>query len=1134
MVRRVAVVGGGSSGLACIKICLDEGLEPVCFESSDDIGGLWRYKESPEPGRSSIYRSLVVNTSKEMMCFSDFPMPADYANYMHNSQLLQYIRLYAEHFDLRRYIHFQTTVKSVRQRPDFSQSGQWDVVTVNRGGEENTHIFDGVLVCSGHYTHPVSPLGDFQGHKTFPGRCYHSWEYKDADIFRGKRVVVVGIGNSGGDIAVEISRSAEKIFLSTRQGAWVVGRMSSSGLPLDMTAITRFYNILTLLLPKALINWVAERALNHKYDHRLYGLMPKHRLLDKKPLVNDDLPGRILQGALVMKPNLCGFQGSGLVFEDGTVEENIDAVVFCTGYNGTFPFLPPSLSAGPGGEVTLYKRLFPPSLKHPTLAIMGLFQTKGPIMPIVEMQARWATKAIAGLSHLPPKETMVAVIQSERKGYMKSYRCPRQAALQVDYIPYLDFMAEEIGVRPNILGLLLRDPVLGLKVFLGPCTPYQYRLAGPGQWAGARQAILTQWDRVAQPFRTRVVPEPETRPSTHLSPWLLTLSLVTVMMAVLLSQNKLSAVLHGQSELLDRLQTLLLGTSLGFSFNMVQRVAVIGAGPSGLTSIKACLDEGLEPTCFESSHDIGGLWRFKEEPEPGRANIYHSVVVNSSKEMMSFSDFPPPAELPNNMHHSEVLLYLRLYAQAFTLLQHVRFQTTVVDVRQSPDFPVTAQWEVETEGREGQREVHVFDAVIVCTGHFTQPHLPLEDFPGIESFEGRYFHSWEYRSAESLQGKRVVVIGMGNSGGDIAVDISRVAEKVYLSTRSGAWVVSRVGEGGLPGDLIGTSRFDLMRMRLLSSWSAKIVEKKLNQAFDHRLYGLKPKHGFFAQIPVVNDDLPGRIISGRVRVKPNLKEFRGSSVVFVDGSIVDKVDVVVFATGYNYNFPFLPSALQAKSGYRLRLYQNVFPPGLSQPTLAVVGFIHALGAINPLAEMQARWATRVFKGLTTLPPEEVMLNDIEKDTATMYQRFTCSERNPVQVDYLPHLDSLAERVGVRPNILWLLLKDPRLGLQVFLGPCTPYQYRLTGPGQWAGARQAILTQWERVAQPFRTRMVPETETRPSSRLSLILALSGTVLLCCSLYNKHSLSCSCLLSNSTGLLIKLHDYVTDEMGMERIA
>uniref|UniRef100_A0A4W5NS92 Flavin-containing monooxygenase n=1 Tax=Hucho hucho TaxID=62062 RepID=A0A4W5NS92_9TELE len=439
MSQRVAVIGAGPSGLTSIKSCLDEGLKPTCFESMS-LG------ETPEPGRSSIYRSLVVNTSKEMMCFSDFPMPADYPNYMLHSQLLQYLRLYAQHFDLLRHITFQTSVLTVRQRPDFSHSGQWEVVTENREGQEQRHIFDGVLVCSGHYTQPVSPLDQFPGHESFPGRCLHSWEYKDADAFRGKRVVVVGIGNSGGDIAVEISRAAEKTFLSTRKGAWVLSRMSSSGLPLDMTAISRLTVLLTSLLPRALVNWAAERTLNHRYDHRLYGL----QLLEQKPLINDDLPGRILQGAVVLKPDLRGFQGSGLLFQDGTTEEDIDAVVFCTGYNGTFSFLPPSLCSGPGGDLNLYRYLY---------------------------------------NTLPPRKTMLAA--------------SIPAALHVDYIPYLDSLAEQVGVRPNILGLLLREPGVGLRVLLGPCTPYQYRLRGPGKWDGARQAILTQWERVAQPFRTR-------------------------------------------------------------------------------------------------------------------------------------------------------------------------------------------------------------------------------------------------------------------------------------------------------------------------------------------------------------------------------------------------------------------------------------------------------------------------------------------------------------------------------------------------------------------------------------------------------------------------------------------------------
>uniref|UniRef100_A0A3P9LKZ1 Flavin-containing monooxygenase n=1 Tax=Oryzias latipes TaxID=8090 RepID=A0A3P9LKZ1_ORYLA len=534
MPLRVAVVGAGSSGLTCIKACVDEGLEPVCFESSDDIGGLWKFQELPEPMQSSIYRSLVSNTSKEMMCFSDFPMPDDYPNYMHNSQLLQYFRLYTEHFNLLKYIVFQTKVRSATQRPDFSVSGQWDVVTTNKSGEEEHWIFDAVLVCSGHYTHPTLPQLDFQGQEAFSGKCLHSWEYKDAELYRGKRVVVVGLGNSGGDIAVEISRSAEKTYLSTRRGAWVIGRMAANGLPLDMTAITRFNGVMMQLLPRGFVNWVTERTLNQKYDHDLYALKPRHRFIDRRPLINDDLPGRILQGALVMKPNLKELKDTLAVFEDGSQEENISAVIFCTGYKGTFPFLDTALSERPHGELTLYKRVFPPSLEHPTLAIMGLFQAKGPIIPVVEMQARWAVKVFSGSSHLPPKERMLEVIESDRKRNIRSYPCPQQAALQIDYIPYLDFMATEVGARPNLLKLLLRDPVLWMKVVFGPCTPYQYRLTGPGQWTGARCAILTQWERVAKPFKTRPVPQSQPGANFLYSPWSIAL-VGTVIAAVLLS-----------------------------------------------------------------------------------------------------------------------------------------------------------------------------------------------------------------------------------------------------------------------------------------------------------------------------------------------------------------------------------------------------------------------------------------------------------------------------------------------------------------------------------------------------------------------------------------------------------------------
>ncbi|NWI06845.1 FMO5 monooxygenase, partial [Tichodroma muraria] len=274
--QRVAIIGAGASGLCALKCCLDEGLEPTCFEQSQDIGGLWRFEERPEDGRASIYRSVIINTYKEMMCFSDFPIPEDFPNYMHNSKIMEYFRMYAQHFDLLRHIRFRTGVCRVSKRPDFTSSGQWEVVTESQGKQEAA-VFDAVLVCSGHHTDAHLPLSSFPGLEKFEGWYLHSRDYKSPQLFLGKRVVVVGIGNSGIDIAVELSHTAKQVFLSTRRGSWVLHRVADSGYPFDFSHISRFTQLLQNLLPPSIISFFLERKLNARFDHTLYGLKPKHR-----------------------------------------------------------------------------------------------------------------------------------------------------------------------------------------------------------------------------------------------------------------------------------------------------------------------------------------------------------------------------------------------------------------------------------------------------------------------------------------------------------------------------------------------------------------------------------------------------------------------------------------------------------------------------------------------------------------------------------------------------------------------------------------------------------------------------------------------------------------------------------------
>ncbi|XP_020774365.1 flavin-containing monooxygenase 5-like [Boleophthalmus pectinirostris] len=512
---------------------------------------------------------------------------------------------------------------------------------------------------------------------------------------------------------------------------------------------------------------------------------------------------------------------------------------------------------------------------------------------------------------------------------------------------------------------------------------------------------------------------------------------------------------------------------------MSRRVAIVGAGASGLTSIKCCLDEGLEPVCFESSDDIGGLWRYKENPEPDRASIYHSLIINTSKEMMCFSDFPIPGHYPNFMHNCFIMDYFRLYANNFNLLKYIRLQTKVLHIKQRSDFSRTGQWEVETENKEGKKERHIFDAVMICIGHHCQPNLPLHDFPGIDTFTGKYFHSRDYKTPEVWRNKKVVVIGIGNSGGDIAVELSRFAKQVYLSTRRGAWILNRVGHQGMPLDLYFNRVVRFIRTLLPFGMFCTLGENQLDQRFNHSLYNLRPKHRLLSQHPTVNDDLPNRILAGMIQVKPNIRRLQGSSVEFEDGSVVEDIDLVVFATGYKFSYPFLASQVVSVSNNKASLFKYVFPPELDKPTLAIIGLVQPLGAIMPISEMQARWATRVFKGLVKLPSTCVMQRDIRCKEETMAKRYVASQRHTIQVDYIDYMDEIAKQFGVTPNFLKLMVTDPRLWSKITFGPATPYQYRLRGPGKWAGARQAILTQWDRVAEPMQTR--PCNDPNPESQ-----------------------------------------------------
>ncbi|KFO94621.1 Dimethylaniline monooxygenase [N-oxide-forming] 1, partial [Buceros rhinoceros silvestris] len=456
--------------------------------------------------------------------------------------------------------------------------------------------------------------------------------------------------------------------------------------------------------------------------------------------------------------------------------------------------------------------------------------------------------------------------------------------------------------------------------------------------------------------------------------------------------------------------------------------------------------------------------------EAGRPSLYSSVISNTSKEMSAFSDFPYPEDFPVFLPNAKLLDYLRRYAEHFGLRKHIKFETTVVSIRKCPDFATTGQWNVVTE-TDRKETTHIFDAVIVCCGNCSEPSLPLHCFPGIERFQGQYFHSRWYKHPDVFQGKRVLVVGMGNSGADIAVEASHVAAKVTMCTRQGAWLFSRVFDHGYPWDMVFHTRLmKVIRTSLPGPLARRLINYWVNQRFNHENYGLQPEDSCLLREPVLNDDLPSYILTGRITIKPGVKEFKDNSVVFHNCPEEEPIDIVVFCTGYDFSFPFLQQSVVKAENKHASLYEYVFPIHLQRPTLAILGLLKPLGAVMPVSEMQARWVTRVFKGLCQLPPRSVMEKEVNKKKENQVQWFGVTFDEVLKIDWLVYLDKIASFIGAKPSVLGLLCRDPRLALTVFFGPCSPYQYRLEGPGCWKGARRAILTQWDRTLKPTRTRV----------------------------------------------------------------
>ncbi len=416
------VIGAGSSGITTCKALIERDIPFDCFEKSDDVGGNWYYN-NPN-GVSSAYRMLHIDTSKVRMQYPDFPMPEEYPNYAHHSQVWKYFRDYADRFGVRERVTFNTGVERATRRED----GLWQVELDS--GERR--LYDALFVCNGHHWDPRWPEPPFPG--TFDGEVIHSHYYRDAEPFRGKKVVTVGMGNSAMDISVECSYVADKVFLSHRRGAWILPKYVL-GKPVDQWAIPWLPWRAARFLMTQLVILQCGRVEN-------YGIQkPDHGLFEAHPSISTAVLDRIAHGDIVPKPNIAELQGDRVRFDDGSVEE-VDVIVYCTGYKVSFPFFDAEFISAPDNDLPLYKRMFKPDIDN--LFFIGLFQPLGAIFPIAGVQAELAGEYLAGRYALPAKEQMAAEMERERTAMFRRYVKSKRHTMQVDFDAFLRGLKREM------------------------------------------------------------------------------------------------------------------------------------------------------------------------------------------------------------------------------------------------------------------------------------------------------------------------------------------------------------------------------------------------------------------------------------------------------------------------------------------------------------------------------------------------------------------------------------------------------------------------------------------------------------------------------------------------------------------
>jgi dimethylaniline monooxygenase (N-oxide forming) len=388
-VDSVCVIGAGGSGLAAAQALKARELPFVVHEAGSGIGGNWRYEN--DSGLSSGYASLIANTSRLRTSFRSFRMPIRRPLYAGHAEMLAYLESFADRFELRDHIRFRSQVTSTRPVAD----GGWQVET-DSGSREH---YRAVIVATGYNSAPRYP--ELAGR--FDGLQLHTHDYRTPEPFRGRDVVVIGLGSSGTELAGDIRHVAKSVTVSARSGTWLIPRRLL-GIPFDLID-TRSGSRVPWRFRRGMLNPLMRLLMRDLFKAGVP--TPSDRPGDKPFAISDEFIDGLRAGQIRVTGPVAELAGDRVRLADGS-ELPADAILYATGYRTEYPFLPPEIEPPTLDRMPLYR-----GVAHPEAAgvfFIGVVGGHGALIPMCEAQANWVGEVLAGRLVLPSPEVMRASI----------------------------------------------------------------------------------------------------------------------------------------------------------------------------------------------------------------------------------------------------------------------------------------------------------------------------------------------------------------------------------------------------------------------------------------------------------------------------------------------------------------------------------------------------------------------------------------------------------------------------------------------------------------------------------------------------------------------------------------------------